>query len=109
MTSAEEGLKIVTDDGTAQRAALYLMGRAALRLDEPESAESFLRAYLELNPSPIYLPYVHYHLAECRRRLGDEAGGRALDQKAAAAGFGNQWERLARERLAAEAAAVGSD
>ena len=104
IASAEAGLKQVPDDGTAQRATLYLLGRAALRLDEPERAEAFLHAYLKLNPNPLYLPYVHYHLAECRRRLGDVVGGRSFDKKAAAAGFGNQWEHLARDRLAAEGA-----
>ena len=102
IAAAEAGLKLVAGDGTAQRATLYLLGRAALRLHEPERAEAFLTAYLKLSPNPLYLPYVHYHLAECRRLLGDVTGGRSFDERAAAAGIGNQWERLARDRLAAE-------
>jgi len=106
IAAAEEGRRKVPADGTTQKSTLSLLGRAALRIDLPERAESFLRAYLELKPDPLYLPFAFYHLAECRRRIGDEAGGREFDTKAAATRFGSQWERLARERLAALGATV---
>ena len=84
----------------------YLLGRAALEIDEPKRAESFLLAYLELNPNPLYLPYAHYHLAECRRMLGDAAEGahwtrRRRPQESATSG-----EHLARERLASDSFSV---
>ena len=99
IASAEGDLKQVPDDGTAQRAALYLLGRAALALDQPDRAETFLFAYLELDPNPLFRPYAYYHLGECRRGLGDLAGGIAYDKKAASSGIDNCWTRLAAERL----------
>jgi tetratricopeptide (TPR) repeat protein len=94
----------IPEDRVTQRAALYLLGKAALVLNDPARAESHFHTYLELEPNPVFLPYVHYHLAECRRRLGDLDGGQAHDRQAAAFHFGTLHERLARERLAAEGA-----
>jgi hypothetical protein len=62
-----------------------------LAIDVPVRAEDFLRALLELRPDPILLPRTWYHLGECRRRLGDVAGGRECDAKAAATRFGSVW------------------
>ncbi len=103
---AEEGRGAVPDDGGTQRGALYLLGRAALRIDEPEWAEALLAEYLDRGPNPVYHPYAWYHLGECRRRLGDESGGREHERRAASTRFGTVWERLARERLAADGVAV---
>jgi tetratricopeptide (TPR) repeat protein len=103
---ADDGRRGIPEDGSAQRGALYLLGRAALLIGDPEPAEAFLREYLDRGPQPAYQPYLWYHLAECRRRLGDEAGGRELDRKAASTSYGTVWEQLARERLAAEGVAV---
>jgi tetratricopeptide (TPR) repeat protein len=100
--AAERGRHDVPQDGTTQRSVLSQLGWAALAVDEPARAEGFLRAYLELRPDPLYLPYAWYHLGGCRRRLGDEAGGRECDARAASTRFGCRWERLARERLAAD-------
>jgi hypothetical protein len=95
-----EGRTQLPEDRSTQQAALVFLGRAALLIDEPERAESFLKEYLELEPEPVSYPFVYYHLAECRRRAGDEAGGHEFDTKAASAEFGTRWERLARQRLA---------
>jgi tetratricopeptide (TPR) repeat protein len=100
MASSLERLKVIPESLATRKGALYILGRAALENDEPERAEEFLRAYLDLNPDPLYRPYAYYHLAECRRRLGDKAGGRALDVQAASTRFGTLYEQLARERLA---------
>jgi tetratricopeptide (TPR) repeat protein len=100
--SAERGRHDVLQDGTTQRTVLTRLGRAALAVDEPERAEAFLLAFLELPPDPLHVPFTWYHLAGCRRRLGDEAGGRECDAKAASTRFGSRWERLARERLTVE-------
>ncbi len=104
--AAEEGRAAVPDDGTTQRGALYLLARAALAIDEPEWAEALLVEYQHHGPHPVYHPYLWYHLAECRRRLGDQSRGRDYDRKAASARFGTMWERLAGERLAADGIAV---
>ena len=104
IASAEEGRARVPQDGTTQRAVLYLLGRAALLLDEPRRAEGFLREYLDRGPDPVFHAYAWYHLGGCRRMLGDESSGRDCDRKAASTRFGTLWERLARERLAAEGA-----
>src|SRR5947209_12039441 len=88
MASSLERLKAVPEAHGTHRSALYLLGKAALENNEPERAEEFLRAYLNLNPDPLYRPYAYFHLAECRRRLGDKAGGRALDAQAASTRFG---------------------
>jgi tetratricopeptide (TPR) repeat protein len=100
MASACEGRAELTDDRSTQQAVLVLLGRAALLIDEPERAESFLKEYLKLEPEPVSYPFVYYHLAECRRRAGDDAGGHEFDTKAASGEFGSRWERLARQRLA---------
>jgi hypothetical protein len=81
---------------------LAFLGRAALEIDESERAECFLEEYLELNPEPVSFPFAYYHLAECRRRRGDEAGAHELDIKVASTHFGSRWEIAARKRLAAE-------
>jgi tetratricopeptide (TPR) repeat protein len=104
--SAEQGRTNVPEDSLTQRSALYLLGRAALALDEPERAGAFLCEYLDRGPDSIYQPYAWYHLGECRRRLGDEAGGLECDRQAGSARFGTLWERLARVRLAAAGVAV---
>jgi tetratricopeptide (TPR) repeat protein len=104
--AAEEGRRGVPEDETAQRGALYLVGRAALLIAEPEWAESLLDEYLDRRPDPVFRPYAFYHLAECRRRLGDESGGREHDREAASTQFGSVWERLARERLTATSVAM---
>ena len=75
IASAEEGRARVPQDGTTQRAVLYLLGRAALLLDEPGRAEAFLREYLDRGPDPVFHAYAWYHLGGCRRRLGDESAG----------------------------------
>jgi tetratricopeptide (TPR) repeat protein len=106
ISSCEQGLKSLPEDRGTQRAALYWLGRAALLIDEPKRAEAFLRAYLDLNPDPLYRPYAYYHLAECRRRLGDSLGGLNFDRKAAATRMGSVYEQLARERLEAEGVPV---
>ena len=102
IASACEGRTRLSKDRSTQQAALVFLGRAALLIDEPERAETFLTEYLDLKPEPVSYPFTYYHLAECRRRLGDEAGGHALDSKAASTHFGSRWEQAARERLAAE-------
>ena len=104
IASADLGRKKVAEDARTQGVALALLGKAALQLDEPERAELFLRAHLELEPDPLSRPYIYYHLAECRRRLGDAVGGCEFDNQAASSGFGTLWERLARERLEADVA-----
>jgi hypothetical protein len=104
MTCAEANRLLIPDERTTQREAVGLMGMAALRLDDPARAESFFRLYLELQPAPVWLPQTHYYLAECRRRQGDLDGGRTHDRLAAATAYGTVYERLARERLAAEGA-----
>lgn len=81
---------------------LLILARTALALGEPDRAEDFLRTLLEAGPDPCYRPAVFYYLAECRRRLGDRDGGRALDRQAASSRMGTRPERLARERLAAD-------
>jgi tetratricopeptide (TPR) repeat protein len=103
---ADDVRRGIPEDGSAQHGALCLLGRAALLIGDPELGEAFLREHLDRGSEPVYLPYLWYHLAECRRRLGDDVGGRELDRMAASASFGTQWERLARERFAAEGAAV---
>jgi hypothetical protein len=100
--SAENRRHAFSQDRTTQKAVLSHLGWAALAVDEPARAEAFLRGFLELDPDPLYLPYAWYHLGGCRRRLGDEAGGREWDAKAASTRFGTRWERRAGERLAAE-------
>jgi tetratricopeptide (TPR) repeat protein len=103
--SAELSRQDLPQDVEMQKVVLSQIGWAALAIDEPGRAESYLRAYLDLPPDPIELPYTWYLLGSCRRRLGDEAGGRECDAKAAATHFGSVWERRARERLAAEGVA----
>jgi tetratricopeptide (TPR) repeat protein len=104
--AAEEGRKKVPEDRTTQRSFFYYLSRAALLIDEPEQAETWLRAYLELKLDPLYRPYSYYHLAECRRRLGNAVGGREFDNRAASTQFGTRCGSLARERLAAVGATV---
>ncbi len=103
---ADDGRRGIPEDGSAQRGRCYLLGRAALLIGDPELAEAFLREYRDRGAQPVFQPYLWYHLAECRRRLGDETGGRELDRKAASGSFGTLWEQLARERLAADGVAV---
>lgn len=102
MESAERGRLAVTQDGSTQREILALTARAALLIDEPELAEASLQAFLEHGLDPLYQPFYWYHLAAARRQLGDERAGQEYDLKAASFDFGSRWERLARERLAAE-------
>ncbi len=102
MESAERGRLAVSQDGTTQRGILALTGRAALLIDEPELAEASLQAFLEHGLDPLYQPFYWYHLAAARRQLGDERQGQEYDLKAASFEFGSRWERLARERLAAD-------
>ncbi len=71
-----------------------------MRTTNPSRTRSSCAAYLNLNPDPLYRPYAYYHLAECRRRLGDKAGGRAFGVQAASTRYGTLYEQLARERLA---------
>ncbi len=96
----EEGRRDFPDDAATQRAVLYHLSRVLLLIGEAELAEAYLRAYLELNPDPVFRPYAFYHLAECRRNLGDIDGQRDFDTRAASTSFGTRWERLARERVA---------
>jgi tetratricopeptide (TPR) repeat protein len=103
---ADDGRRAIPEDGNAHHGALALIGRAALLIGDPELAEAFLGESLDRGAQPVYRPYLWYHLAECRRRLGDLAGGREVDREAASTSFGTQWERLARERLAGEGVAV---
>jgi tetratricopeptide (TPR) repeat protein len=102
MDLALEGLIPIPESLATHKTVLYLLGRAALEIDEPERAEDYLRAYLDLNPDPLYRPYAYYYLAECRRRLGDKAGGRAFDVQASSTHFGTCYERMARERMSRE-------
>jgi tetratricopeptide (TPR) repeat protein len=102
IASADRGRHDVPEDGSTQRSVLSLLGWAALEVDDPERAEDFLHSFLDLEPDPLYWPYAWYHLATCRRGLGDEAGGREYDAMAASSRFGCRWERYARERLAAD-------
>jgi tetratricopeptide (TPR) repeat protein len=104
--SAERGRHALAQDGTTQQAVLSLLGWAALAIDEPARAEAFLREFLALRPDPLHLPFAWYHLGGCRRRLGDEAGGREWDARAASTRLGTRWERRARERLATEGVPV---
>jgi tetratricopeptide (TPR) repeat protein len=106
--SAERGRRAVPQDGRTQVSVLSLLGRAALAVDEPGRAEVFVRELLDLGPDPVYLPFAWFHLGECRRRLDDESGGVECDAKAASTRFGTRWERLARERLEAEAGSSAS-
>ena len=75
IASACEGRTKLDQDHSSQQAVLVHLGRATLMIDDPERAESFLNEYLELKPGPVSFPFVYYHLAECRRRRADEAGG----------------------------------
>ena len=102
IASACEGCQNYLEDRPTQLNALVLLIRAALLIDEPERAESFLNDLLKFKPDSLNYPFAYFQLAECRRRRGDEAGGREFDTKAASTHFGTRWERLARERLAAE-------
>jgi len=106
IAASEGGRKKLPGDSSTHRGALYLLGKAALVLDDPERCEFFYRAYLELKPDPLYHPCACYHLASCRRRLGDLTGAHELDTKAASTRYGTRWERLARERLEAIGAGV---
>ena len=102
MDSCLERLEAIPESLATRKSAFYILGRAALENDEPERAEEYLRGYLDLNPDPLYRPYAYYHLAECRRRLGDKAGGRALYAQASSTHFGTRYERMARERMSRE-------
>ncbi|MHB1559598.1 MAG: tetratricopeptide repeat protein [Isosphaeraceae bacterium] len=102
LESAERGRLAVWQDGTIQRGILAMTSRAALLIDEPELAEASLQAFHEQGFDPLYQPFYWYHLAAARRHLGDEKSGQEYDLKAASFDFGTRWERLARERLAAE-------
>ena len=100
--SAERKRQDVSQDVAIQQSVLSLIGWAALAIDEPERARPSSAHIVDLPPDSIELPYTWYLLGGCRRRLGDEAGGRECDAKAAATRFGSVWEHRARERLAAE-------
>ncbi len=50
--SAALGRQDVPQDISIQRSVLSLLGWAALAVDEPELGETFLRAYLDLPPTP---------------------------------------------------------
>ena len=102
--AACEGRAQLLQDHPGRQGNLLLVIRACLLIDETERAESLVHEFLENGPDPISIPFAYFHLAECRRRAGDAAGGRELDIKAASADFGTRWERLARDRLAAETA-----
>jgi tetratricopeptide (TPR) repeat protein len=104
MAAGEKGREQLPEDTGTHKAVLYLLGRAALSIDEPERCEQFYRDYLKLNPDPLYHPCAYLHLAESRRRLGDPAGAREFNTKAAATKYGSRWELLARERLAGQGA-----
>jgi tetratricopeptide (TPR) repeat protein len=106
IASADIGRKEIAEDGTTQRAVLYLLGRAAMALNEPESCERFFHDYLDRLPDPLYRPCAYFHLAECRQAVGDSAVAHELYTKAVSPGFGTRWERLARERLTTLGAAV---
>ncbi len=106
IASAEAGREAVVQDVKAQRTVLLELGRAALEIDETEQAETFFRSCLASDPSPVSLPMIRYYLASCRRRLGDAEGGRQCDRLAASSSFGTLHERLARERLDADAASA---
>jgi tetratricopeptide (TPR) repeat protein len=102
IASAYEGRKRMTIDRSSEQAMLISLSRASLLIDEPRCAQSFLDEFLKLRPDPGSYPFTFFHLAECRRQIGDEAGARELYIKAASTHFGSRWERLARERLTAE-------
>jgi tetratricopeptide (TPR) repeat protein len=104
--AAERKRHAFTEDPAIQKVVLSHLGWAALAIDEPATAEAFLREFLDLQPDPVYLPYAWYHLGGCRRRLGDEVGGRECDTKATSTRFGVRWEDRARERLADEGLSV---
>ncbi len=104
IASALDARTILPEDRGNQQAVLYSLSRAALLIDEPERAESFLNAFLELEPEPVSRAFAYYHLAECRRQAGDIAMANDLNIKAASTRFGSRWEFLARDRLAAEGA-----
>ncbi|MFO0892594.1 MAG: tetratricopeptide repeat protein [Isosphaeraceae bacterium] len=103
MDAVEAKRREVVEDIATQRAALCYLARAARTLGEYEKAEPLLHGYLALDPDPVLLPDTYCSLAECRRKLGDSEGARSYDRKAASTRIGTLHERLARERLAAEA------
>jgi tetratricopeptide (TPR) repeat protein len=104
--SVDKGRHAFPEDRGTQDSVLSRLGWATLEVGRPERAEAFLREFLDRRPDPLYLPYAWYLLGGCRRRLGDESGGRECDVKAASTRTGCRWERYARERLAAEGVSV---
>jgi len=99
IASAEKRRRAVPGATETQRSVLGNLGRAAHALGLPTESETFWRGYLDLDPPPVYLPGAYYHLAECRRLLGDPDEALALYRRAASTNFGTLHERLARERL----------
>ncbi len=97
---AEEARASMPLDLALQKSNLYYTGRAAFVIGEIDQAENLFRAYLELNPDPVYHPCANYHLGECRRVKGDAERARELYSRASSTHFGSHWEALARERLA---------
>jgi tetratricopeptide (TPR) repeat protein len=90
------------EDQTSRQVMLILVIRARLLIGDIAQAESLLHELLAVGLAPPSYPFAYYHLAECRRRAGDEEGAREFDSKAASTQFGTRWEQLARQRLAAE-------
>jgi tetratricopeptide (TPR) repeat protein len=100
LASAEAGLQQTDVEPKRRRTHWLLLGHARLALGDAAGAEPWYRAFLELDPEPVYRPQALYFLAECRQRQGDLAGAIALDREAASTDIGLLYERLARERLA---------
>jgi hypothetical protein len=100
-TALKDLERMPSEDLVTRELTLYTLSRGSFENHEIGDAETRASACLTLNPEPVYLPGIHYLLAECRRMLDDSNGERDLLEKTASFRFGTQWERLARERLAA--------
>ena len=86
--AAQSGRASFDEDRSALQSVLILLAQAALLIDEPGQAESFLNEVVDLGPDPISHACVYYLLAECRRRTGDVAASRELALKATETQFG---------------------
>jgi tetratricopeptide (TPR) repeat protein len=105
MGTAIENRKRVPDDRLTRQSLLISLARTALLIEETDLAEFLLHEFAALQPEPISLTFLYYHLAECRRQRGDEQRARELYKQAAATHFGIRWEHLAQERLDEESRA----
>jgi tetratricopeptide (TPR) repeat protein len=101
IAAAEAARGAMPTDISVQKSVLYYVGRAAFLIGASDQADDLFRAYLELNPDPIYHSCAYYYLGECRRLKGDLTEAKELYTRASSTHFGSRWEDLARERLAA--------